>query len=198
MTERQSQKRGYQRADDELDRALDEALAKYAAVEPRAGLEGRILANLHTQPVVSRTAWWTWSLAAALAVSLLVAVALNWRARPTPPVVAEHKPVPPQVSPNIGAMVVNRTPATGVRIHRSAKSARPHTNPKLDVFPSPQPLNVQERILANYVAQFHDEAVLVARAKTEMELRDREREMRMTTGDQESDASSPESGTTKR
>ena len=195
MTEQQSEKRGYQPADDDLDRVLDVALAKYAAVEPRPGLAGRILANLRTQPGVSRSAWWTWSLTAAVAV-IVVVIALSWRARPIPPVVVEHKPVPTRVSPDVRAIAVNRAPATGAR--RSAKRARPHASPKLDVFPSPQPLNAQERILANYVAQFHDQAVLVARAKTEMELQDREREMRMTTGDQDDDASSPESGTTKR
>jgi hypothetical protein len=31
---------------DEFDRMLDAALAKYAAVEPRTGLEERVLANL--------------------------------------------------------------------------------------------------------------------------------------------------------
>ena len=34
---------------DPLDRDLDAALAKYAAVEPRAGLEDRVLANLRAE-----------------------------------------------------------------------------------------------------------------------------------------------------
>ncbi len=34
---------------DELDRMLDAALAKYAAAEPRAGLEARVLANLRAR-----------------------------------------------------------------------------------------------------------------------------------------------------
>ena len=106
--------------DHDLDGVLDAALAKYAAVEPRAGLEGRILANLRSQPVVSHHRWWTWSMAAALAVILLVAIALTWKAQPIPPVVVEHKPVPPQVSPAVATTVANQTPAPGVRIHRSA------------------------------------------------------------------------------
>jgi hypothetical protein len=50
--------------------------------------------------------------------------------------------------------------------------------PKLDQFPSPQPLSEQEKILANYVARFHDEALLVARARSESLQRDREEDMR--------------------
>ena len=37
---------GHRRESDDLDRALDAALAKYTSVEPRAGLDERILANL--------------------------------------------------------------------------------------------------------------------------------------------------------
>ena len=58
---------------DELDDALDAALAKYAAVEPRAGLEGRILAKLRTasEPAPDR-AWWHWGVIATVAAVLLV------------------------------------------------------------------------------------------------------------------------------
>ena len=34
---------------DELDRMLDATLAKYAAAEPRAGFEERVLANLRAE-----------------------------------------------------------------------------------------------------------------------------------------------------
>ena len=37
------------RKQDEFDRMLDAALAKYAAVEPRTGLEERVLANLRAE-----------------------------------------------------------------------------------------------------------------------------------------------------
>jgi len=50
-------------------------------------------------------------------------------------------------------------------------------NPKLDQFPSPHPLSEQEEMLACYVAQFNDEAVIVARVRTEAMRLDREREM---------------------
>jgi len=46
-------------------------------------------------------------------------------------------------------------------------------NPKLDQFPSPQPLTEQEKILASYVARFHAQAVLIARVANEEIQQDR-------------------------
>lgn len=66
---------------DDLDRALDAALSNYAVVEPRAGLAGRILANLHTQSMAARQAWWRWGLIGALAAIVIVAMTLAWKNR---------------------------------------------------------------------------------------------------------------------
>jgi hypothetical protein len=60
--------------------------------------------------------------------------------------------------------------------------------PKLDQFPSPRPLSEQEQILATYVAQFHDEAVLIARARKEAMERDREKELREAPSDGNEDS----------
>jgi hypothetical protein len=46
--------------------------------------------------------------------------------------------------------------------HRENENA---SAPKLDVFPSPEPLSEQEKMLAAYVAQHHQQAVLIARAR---------------------------------
>ena len=69
---------------DELDSTLDAALTKYATVEPRAGLEDRILANLRAEQArVLDRAWWQVHFmacsAAALAVVVVMALALAWR-----------------------------------------------------------------------------------------------------------------------
>jgi hypothetical protein len=166
---------------DDLDRELDAALAKCAAVEPRAGLEQRILANLRTAPAQSSThASWRWTLAAAVAAVLVLAVALAWRSeRPTPPVIANHPALETHPAPE--THVVSNAPDHDVRplTPRPTNHAdRPsHTlaaaEPKLDQFPSPQPLSDQEKILASYVAQFHAEAVLIARVANEETERDR-------------------------
>ena len=76
----------------ELDSALDAALAKYAAVEPRAGLEDRVLANLRIEQArMPVRAWWRWSVAGALAAVVFVALALAWRPfKPSPASVENH------------------------------------------------------------------------------------------------------------
>jgi hypothetical protein len=57
---------------DNLDQLLDGMLARYGAAEPRAGLEGRILANLrsHADPRSSVS----WMTVAAAAIAIVVAV----------------------------------------------------------------------------------------------------------------------------
>ena len=51
-------------------------------------------------------------------------------------------------------------------------------NTKLDRFPSPQPLSEQEKILASYVEKYPEEAVLLARARTEAVRQDQLEEMK--------------------
>lgn len=77
---------------DDPDQLLDAALVRYAAAEPRAGLEDRILANLRAEGGrLPGRQWWQWSLAAAVAAVLVVAVALAWRpGKPAHPVAASH------------------------------------------------------------------------------------------------------------
>src|ERR1700757_4524333 len=67
------------RNQDELDRALDAALAKYVA-EPRAGLEERVLANLRAETARgAERAWWRWGVLAFVAAALLFALGLSGR-----------------------------------------------------------------------------------------------------------------------
>ena len=78
MTEQDHNQTGQDRPVGELDRVLDAALAKYAAVEPRDGLEARILANLRTEQAESlRRVWWKWALVAATAAIGLDVAATN-------------------------------------------------------------------------------------------------------------------------
>lgn len=167
-----------------VDRALDVALAKYAAVEPRAGLEDRILANLRAkQTQAAPRSWWRWGLAGALAALVVVAVAVAWRSSRAAPPVARRPPVeapaPKQPEPQIAAG--NHGTTTHPRRRNAVASHSTHSAtvaavPKLDVFPSPQPLTEQEKLLASYVDQFNDEAVVVARVRTEALRAEREHE----------------------
>lgn len=176
---------------DVLDREVDAALAKYAAVKPRPGLEERILANLRSQQThaVDR-AWWKWGLAGALAAVVVVAALTLRSGKPLPPQIVQH-PSKIEHSPNpqhLAVVAKDARPAVqhvtrptrtagGHRAHPAA-AAVAEAKPKLDVFPSPRPLSEQEEILESYVNQFRQEAVLIARARSELEIRDQQEEMR--------------------
>jgi len=178
---------------DELDRMLDAALAKYATVEPRAGLEGRVLANLQAErDRVPNRAWWRGivAVAGALAALVVVALALAWRAgKPSHPAVANQSSTAPEVSttPIVTTGGGNQVPANQARPQervamRRAAAYHPQpkvvaSNPKLDQFPSPRPLSEQEKILENYVTNYPEHAALIARARAQELRRDAAEEM---------------------
>jgi hypothetical protein len=165
---------------DNLDRTLDAALAQYAAVEPRPGLEDRILANLRTEQALALPlAWWQWSCATAAAI-VIIAALLAWKsAKTSHPVVRNHPaavetqaltmqaPVKLALQVASSATSPKRAPASRLGVR---PSIRPHVatamaSPKLDVFPSPQPLSEEELALAQYVRNFPSDAKLAARAQ---------------------------------
>jgi hypothetical protein len=203
---------------DELDRELDAALAKYAAAEPRTGLEARVLANLRAEGASGAArAWWRWPAIVLLAAAVVIIVGLALvRKSPKPDVTAHHVSAADggqQVRPQAGAQdgprratdarnpTVVVAPATrrkaGHRIDRPQDIVA--AMPKLDQFPSPQPLSEQERILANYVAQYPEKAVLVARAQTDQRRRDQIEELKgFTSGATANDSDERNSDTTDR
>ena len=166
----------------ELDRELDAALAKYAAVEPRAGLEERILASLPAERQRAQLpAWWRWELVGTLAAIVIVAMALAWRAGRSahlpianhPTTTEQNRRAPSVPAAAAGGRLVGNTLARAS--HRggaiAVRKAVPRTHavaqadPKLDVFPSPQPLSEEELALARYVRNFPSDAKLVAQAQ---------------------------------
>ena len=159
---------------DSLDAGLDAALAKYAAVEPRAGLEERVLANLRAERArAPERSWWRWGFAAA---TLVIGAALAWRtAKPSHSVLvnrpAETQPAATQASQtaNAGGEVVPvRVPPMREQSRRPI-STKLAADPKLDVFPSPRPLSEEEFALARYVRNFPSDAKLVAQAQAASE-----------------------------
>ncbi len=170
---------------DALDRELDAALAKYAAVEPRGALEGRVLANLQAErELSSANTQWEWPQVTALAAAVMIlAAVLVWISGKRTQAVHHPSAATPhtQVAWN-GANRPERplTPAvtrkaSGHSAHHAHRLAG--TVPKLEQFPSPQPLSEQEQMLANYVAKDPEHAVLVARARMEALRRDQSEEM---------------------
>ena len=165
---------------DDLDHLLDSALARYAAVEPRMGLEERVMARLQAgaqQP--SRRSWLQWGLATALAV-IVVAAALAWKSSRVPhPEIANCPPAAIEnpstqktnsAPPATGEVAVVKHPAVRKTSMRSAVANTAAAHPKLDQFPSPQPLSTEEIALAQYVKNFPKEAQLVAQAQEEFAL----------------------------
>jgi hypothetical protein len=166
---------------DELDRMLDAALAKYATAEPRPGLEDRVLANLRTERTrVPVHAWWRWSVSAMLAVAV-IALALVWRSgKSSLPLVADHSTALMQSTKEPAKQPASNSERGGVRSvepgrardktgHHSHLPVEVAPYPKLDQFPSPQPLSEQEIAFAGDAHQFPQDATLVARAQVEYE-----------------------------
>jgi hypothetical protein len=175
--------------DREMNRLLDDALARFTAIEPRTGLEDRILAHLRgEQTHIPSRARWQWGLAVGLltvVIMVLTLVWISWSGHTT--VTSNYPPVRVQSPEKTSSQVVNRTPVSKdtkrhERVHRAKahdKSDRDFVaaTPKLGTFPSPHALSEQEKLLAAYVAQFHDEAVIIAKVRTEASIRERQQEM---------------------
>lgn len=172
---------GSQDQSGKLDRMLDATLAKYAAVEPRAGLEERILSHLRAGPLrPPRHRWLQWGLASAVAMIAVVAV-LAWIPRQIPhfpiashppatiprPATQETKPAP-HATDEVAAVKRASVPKPVAR--RAPTTTAVARYPKLDQFPSPQPLTAEEIVLAQYVKNFPQEAQLVAQAQEEFAL----------------------------
>jgi hypothetical protein len=169
-----------------LDSELDAALAKFAAVEPRAGLEERVLANLHAERArAAEHSLWRWPAFAALAAVIIVALSVAWRSgKPAQKITMQPQAVPMQATKQVVTQVANNGEPGSIRTHDTGPQRRlkprvisyPATvvapAPKLDQFPSPQPLSEQEKILARYVANYPGQAALIAQARTQARTED--------------------------
>lgn len=178
--------------EDESERALDAALAQYTSVEPRAGLEERILANLRSAdaPTIAHP-WWNWRIAAVLAATLLITASVlsRWNKASQPPIVVQRpqitgEPIAPQVAhrENSPASQKNLPRHRGMRTQPQQEIVA--VGPKLDVFPSPLPLSEQEKILSLYVEKYPEHAALVAEARMHA-LRQQAEERRQITGERD-------------
>jgi hypothetical protein len=194
MTERDYRAEGADwdgRRRDAVDRELDGVLANYASVEPRPGLEERVLASLRVErQKASDGGFWRWSVAAALAVALIVmAWTVAWKfGRPRPDNTAQPPTtITPGSQPGKEVLPTSEKnaarPRKPIPVRRSTERRAPPpvivaAEPKLEQFPSPQPLSEQERILAKYVSDYPQHAALIAQARTEALRRDAAEEIR--------------------
>ncbi len=166
--------------DKKMDEWLDDALARYSDVEPRAGLEQRILANLQAQP--QRRPWWQWAWIPA-AAAVLIAAGVLWMTRQrtspvTPPVQVKHEALPPPrpapqpatqvvhaVQPPVRSRPVKLRPAVQMA-NTNDDLPRQEVFPSRDgvgpMFPSPAPLNTQEVALIRLVKRDPEEVRTIA------------------------------------
>jgi len=162
----------------DLDRLLDAALAKYADATPREGLEERILANLGTEHVrEAANSWWKLSLVAAVAAVAVLAIVVSLRFGKTAhPVIANHVPVSMSASSHSPLPAETQAASHETTVHLGAvRRAARHLaqpaavvadGPKLDQFPSPQPLSEEEKAALEYVERYPEQASLMAQAQT--------------------------------
>ena len=161
-----------------LDRELDAALAKYRAIEPRAGLADRVLANLRAeQGHATARSWRRWPAVTALAAVIVLAISVAWRSwKPAQSVTIQSPPVTVRTNGHAGMQLAKVSPSRSTQTRQAASGMKfkPQRvghplavtpDPKLDQFPSPRPLSNQEKILAEYVAEHHQQAVLIARVR---------------------------------
>ena len=158
-----------------VDRLLNQALAPQE-IEPRAGLEQRILANLRSQP--EPRPWWQWMktwvpVAVAAAVLIALAVGLRMSSRPQlprPAIAIAQPPTLPApiklpVQPAPVAAVEHKPVRHDARLPQSvvATVATRPALPRQDVFPSPAPLTLEETMLLTLLRRDPSQAVLMAR-----------------------------------
>ena len=148
-----------QENDRKMDEMLDSLLANYSSVEPRPGLETRILANLREAEKKAPSEWWSfkWIWAGMVAGAIVMAaVLIGGRHRTVPPanvMVKIDQPVP-QPEIQLQAPIARQETA---RIHRRKPStptlpqnATLALNQRPAVFPTQTPLSEQERLLLSY------------------------------------------------
>jgi hypothetical protein len=143
------------RDNDDLDLLLDSALKTYADVHVSPDLNERILSRIAAEPAVApRPRWLPWAIALPLAASLLLFVFFMSQQHPGPNQIAHTPSAPampvevPATAPHPTAVHTTRTRAPFNSPQLLLRADRTVPLPKLDVFPTPQPLTAEERTLA--------------------------------------------------
>ena len=156
---------------DQFDDLLDGALKRYSEVEPRMGLEGRMLAKLAATPRQSRTHW-VWAMAAVSTLSIIFVVWFGVpRVKESPqtgaPTTSTVLP-PPRAPQSSIQQAASAQVSLSRRTRPLAKVAR---EPVLRQFPSPRPMSEQELMLVEYVEHYPKQAILIAKEQAEFQKR---------------------------
>jgi hypothetical protein len=165
-----------QEKDKRMDEMLDSLLASYSSVEPRPGLETRILANVRdVEQRKPARPWWRfkglWAAAAVAAAIIVVGLFIGGRQNvKQPPIVVKTTPTPvqphaPQPEP---PEVVTGTPehhrpraaVTPAVESTHLESASVPLGRRPEIFPTPTPLSEQEKLMFTYLANTPKEEVV--------------------------------------
>lgn len=157
--------------DQRVDRLLDELLSQYSALEPRPGLETKVLAQL-SESARDRTRWWMWAWLAAgattaIAATIILLAFTATRKGPQSPTIAMAPPsharelhAPKAIEPSSIRVAATR-PQMRRRQHVSAENV---TVARKEVFPTPEPMSQQDMLLLRYLAATpHEELVAESR-----------------------------------
>jgi type VI protein secretion system component VasF len=172
----------------EIDRWLDDALSQYSKAEPRAGLEGRVLARLAEgrQESSRKLPWWR---VLAFTAAAIVAIAFFWHAHtgltqlrqnPVAKVSAPATRMEPGTNgePSLDESAIQtlraRKPLSVVpkEVHRvgRANAIQQAALPKLEQFPSRRNLSQQESLLARHLTEQSNKEALLETAATRAEV----------------------------
>jgi len=154
------------RENDQLDLLIDAALATYS--EPPAGLEDRVLHALAAEREAGaaiphrarlRRRWLPWATALRIAACVLLVLLIQLR-EPHHETQARipFSPLPSHDPSRVPAIARADTPApishrAKPAVSRTAPELRVAALPKLDVFPTPQPMTPQEKALVASTAR---------------------------------------------
>jgi hypothetical protein len=156
------------RKKDDLDLLIDSALATYADPGPDSGLEDRVLvtlATVRTETPSARGGWRRRGLPWAVAIPIAAGLLFLWlsprRDKPLPASERQeaHSAAPNAIAPHANSSAEVRPAAPHRRTIRVTQPTSPLQTaqaaslPKLDVFPTPQPLTAEERALVVVVSQ---------------------------------------------
>ena len=159
-----------------VDEWLDAVLKQYGEVEPRQGLENRILTTVRAERERLAAQQWTGWLALAAAACMLIGAAVFVARKPStliPLSVASHPGVSSQKAERPMRSGSTGVPpaVSGTSRHRPAQEIA-SSGSRLGQLPSPRPSSQQERLLLAYVNQASEEevAAVIARNQSIEEL----------------------------
>lgn len=163
---------------DRLDLWLDQALQQQGEIEPRAGLEGRLLARLRSREEDARAARkWILGLGSpVLAALLIVVIWRGERAGISPPNltarnrISQSSPVKQafEAKPRLLLPGLRNSKLAAAPQHRASTHAQPN-QPRLPHFPSERALSEQEVVLAQYAESYPAEAALIAKEQQDFD-----------------------------